>query len=240
MKPFREWTVLPHGKLTPVDENILAVTGMMHMPPMGQVERRMTLVRLADARLIVWSAIALDEAGMQSLERFGTPAYLIVPGDLHRLDAKIWKDRYPALRVIAPMAAREKVEQVVPVNATSVDFGDPTVSFLPVPGTGDQEAALVVEGKTGTTLVLNDLIFDLTNRPGISGWLFKAIGMTGDEPHIPSVIKLRKIKNKSALRGQLHQWSQLPNLQRVIISHGNIIATNAPQTLRRIAESLLS
>src|SRR5689334_20721835 len=44
-KPFREWTVLPHGKLTRLDDNILTVTGRIHMP-LGDVERRMTCVRL--------------------------------------------------------------------------------------------------------------------------------------------------------------------------------------------------
>ena len=48
-KPFKEWTVLPHGKLTRLDDNLLTVTGLLRMPPMGDVERRMTVVRLSAA-----------------------------------------------------------------------------------------------------------------------------------------------------------------------------------------------
>ena len=99
-KPFENWTVLPHGRITRIEDNILTVTGKLHMPPMGQVERRMTVVRLHDDRLIIYSAIALDEDEMSELETFGTPAYLIVPNDIHRMDAKIWKKRSP------PFAAR--------------------------------------------------------------------------------------------------------------------------------------
>src|SRR4030095_129706 len=54
-KPFNAWTVLPHGKLTRLDDRMLSVTGMLHMPPMGDVERRITLVRLRDGRLVVYS-----------------------------------------------------------------------------------------------------------------------------------------------------------------------------------------
>ena len=61
-KPFTDWTILPHGKPTRLDENLLTVTGVLRMPPMGDVERRMTVVRLRDGRLVVYSAIALDEA----------------------------------------------------------------------------------------------------------------------------------------------------------------------------------
>ncbi len=178
-KPFREWTVLPHGKLTRLEDNMLSVSGVMRMPPMGDVERRMTVVRLTDGRLLVYSAIALDEAEMRALEEFGALEYLIIPSDLHRMDVKIWKDRYPAMTVVAPAGARASVEKIVPVDATAVDFGDPAVRFIAVPGTAEREAALVVETESGTTLILNDLIFDLANRPGLSGWLFKTIGLHG-------------------------------------------------------------
>ncbi len=148
----------------------------MHMPPMGDVERRMTVVRLADGRLVIWSAIALDRSQMQELEAFGSPTYLIVPGDLHRMDAHAWKERYPQLVVITPAAARAKVEEIVHVDATEIDFKDPHVRYLTVPGTGEREAALISRRRSRyDVLVLNDLIFDLANREGLSGWLFKAI-----------------------------------------------------------------
>jgi hypothetical protein len=238
MKPFTTWTVLPHDKPTRLEDNVMSVTGRMQMPPMGEVERRMTVVRLGDGRLIIWSAIALDEAGMRELESFGQPAYLIVPGDLHRLDARAWKDRYPALVVIAPAAARAKVEEVVPVDATEVDFGDAAVRYMTVPGTGEREAALRVEGASGTTLVINDLIFDLANRSGFSGWLFKAIGMTGDHAHVPPLIRMRKVVDRKALGTALAQWARLPRLERVIISHGPIIGKDAGKVLSRVAREV--
>ena len=237
-KPFSEWTVLPHGKLIKIDENLLSVTGLLHMPPMGEVERRMTVARLKDGRAVVYSAIALGEAEMSQLEAFGEPAFLIVPNDIHRMDAKAWKNRYPSIRVIAPAAARAKVEEVVPVEATSVDFADPSVTFITVPGTGEREAGLVIENTGGTTLVLNDIIFDLANRPGLKGWLFKKIGMTGDAPHVPPLVKMRQVKDTEALREQLERWAELPTLKRVIISHGNIIANDPAHVLKRIAQEL--
>jgi hypothetical protein len=237
-KPFNEWTVLPHGELTRLDDNLLSVTGIMRMPPMGDVERRMTVVRLADGRLVVYSAIALSEAEMSRLENFGVPAYLIVPSDIHRMDVKVWKERYPSMTVVAPAGAREKVQEIVPVDVTSVDFGDPAVEFVTVPGTGEREAALLVQTASGTTIVMNDLIFNLKNRPGLSGWIFKAIGLTGDEPHVPAPVRLRQVKDKDALRAQLERWSHLPNLKRVIISHGSIIANEPARVLGRIAQEL--
>jgi hypothetical protein len=236
-KPFCEWTVLPHGKLVQVDENILSVTGTLHMP-LGDTERRMTVVRLANGSLVIYSAIALDETEMRVLDNFGTPAFLVVPNHIHRLDARAWKDRYPSTCVIAPAGSRERIEDVVPVDQSTADFGDPAVAFITVPGTGEREAALLVQSGTHLTLVINDLLFNAPTQEGFGGWIMEKLGMTGDEPHIPALVKLRQVKDKHALRHQLETWSHLPTLKRIIVSHGDIIDDDAWQVLERVAEDL--
>jgi hypothetical protein len=239
MRPFTEWTVLPHGKLSQLDKNILTVTGDLHMP-LGDVPRRMTVVRLSDGRLVIFSAIALDEPEMAQLESWGTPAYLIVPGELHRMDAKIWKDRYPLMKVITPAGVRSKVEELVPVDAAHVEFQDPRVRYVTVPGTEDREAALEVHGMSGTTLIINDLIWNLDDRPGFSGWLFKVLGFTGREPKMPGIIQMRAVKQKAALRSQLQAWSQIPDLNRIVVSHGSIVLRDPAGALARLAVQLVA
>ena len=236
-QPFAHWTVLPHGKLVQVDENILTVVGEIHMPLMD-LPRRMTVVRLNDSRLVVFSAIALDEDEMTSLEAYGRPAYLIVPSDKHRLDAKIWKDRYPEIEVVAPEGARTKVEETVPVDTAAPDFDDPNVQFLTVPGTRGREAALVVRTPKGTTLVLNDVVGNIRDAAGFGGWLLHLAGFAGKEAQIPAVVKMAVIEDTKALRAQLLQWSEIDTLVRVLVSHGSPIEGNPRQVLRELAESL--
>jgi hypothetical protein len=236
-KPFTQWTVLPHGKLSRLDDNLLTVAGDLHMP-LGDYPRRMTVVRLHDSRLVVYSAIALDENEMREVEAFGKLAFLIVPGDLHRMDAKIWKDRYPEMTVVAPAGIRQRVEKVVPVDQTTADFGDPAVRFVTVPGTNEHEAALVVETSSGRTLVVNDLIWNLDDRPGFGGWVLGALGFTGSEPRIPPIVELKAVKNKDALRAQLEAWARIENLNRIIVSHGDIVTRNPPGVLVHLAKDL--
>lgn len=237
-KPLKEWTVLPHGQLTQIDEGVLTVVGELPLP-LGDFPRRMTVVRLHDGRLVIYSAIALDEHEMTTLEHFGVPAFLIVPGDLHRVDAKIWKDRYPELFVVAPRGARERVSEVVPVDADTVEFNDPRVRYITVPGTDGCEAALLVKRTGGSTLIVNDLIWNVQDRPGFGGWVFHALGLSGDAPVVPFVAKMRTIKDKGALREQLQSWARLGDLQRIVVSHGDIIDRDAPITLRELAQSLV-
>jgi hypothetical protein len=236
-RPFQQWKVLPHGKLSEIDVNILTVTGEIRMPMMS-LPRRMTVVRLNGSRLIVFSAISLDQDGMAKLEAYGRPAFLIVPSDKHRLDAKPWKNRYPAMQVIAPEGARAKVEDVVPVDTVAPQFDDPNVQFVAVPGTRGHEAALVVRTANGTTLVLNDLVGNIRSEPGSRGWLLQLAGFAGKEAQIPRVVKMVMIKDANALRAQLTQWAEIESLKRILVSHGSPIEENPRQTLRDLASSL--
>ena len=193
--PHDKWTTLPHGTLTAVDDSILTVTGTVKMP-VGNFERRMTVVRLTDGKGVIYSPIALDEAQMRSLEEFAKSAFLIIPGSHHRVDAKIWKERYPAAKVISAQGARQAVEEVVPVDTTAPDFGDQYVSFFTVPGTSMDEAALTASSASGVTLILNDILANVQNAKGINGLVAWAFGFSGKPPQIPLPDKLSKLTTK--------------------------------------------
>jgi hypothetical protein len=234
---LKQWQVLPHGPLTQIEPNILTVVGQIHMP-LGDMPRRMTIVRLRDARLVIFSAISLDENEMRELEDFGQPAFLIVPSDHHRRDAKAWKQRYPSIFVIAPVGAREKVAKEVSVDAVRADFDDPDVVFVTVPGTRGHESALEVRTPLGLTLVVNDLVGNIRHSPGFSGWLLRLMGFAGNEPHIPLPIKASIVADKTAVREQLLRWAWISDLRRVLVSHGDTIEVEPQSALRELAKSL--
>ncbi len=236
-KPFEQWQVLPHGKLTEIEPTILTVTGQIRMP-LTDFERRMTVVRLKNSRLIIFSAISLDENEMLAMEGFGRPAFLIVPNDHHRLDARTWKERYPAMEVIVPEGSRAGVETVIPVDGTHAHFEDPDVDFITVPGTREHEAALLIRTPQGTTLVLNDLVANMRASSGFGGWLLRIAGFAGDSPKIPGIVQLSLIADKAALRAQLLSWADLPDLIRIIVSHGSLIDDDPRDVLRDLADSL--
>jgi hypothetical protein len=236
-KPFDRWTVLPHGKLTQVEHDLLTVTGDLHMP-LGAIERRMTVVRLRNRQLVIYSAIALDEEEMKLLEAWGTPAYLVVPNGVHRTDAKIWKTRFPQLTVIAPAGARATVERVVPVDETRLHLDDPRVRVVPVDGTDAKELALEIHDEHGTTLVVADLVWNLDDRPGIGGWLLHALGFTGGPPHFPRILEQRTVRDHTALSAQLERWAADPSLVRIIPAHGAILTRDPRNVLHELASSL--
>jgi len=233
-KFHQTWTVLRHGRLQKVSENIWCVEGSLPGPP---IPRAMTIVRLEDGRLIIHSAIALDDASMQEIEAWGRPAFLVVPGLGHRLDAKIYKDRYPGLVVMCPPGARENVEAAVHVDRTDFDFGDPHVTWQTLDGTGGREGALTVRSASGTTLVLNDTMMNMAPIPGIKGRIPRIMGFIGPTK-LPPIPKLLLVKDKAALRQHFERLSNTPDLRRIIVSHGTMVVDEPAAALRRVALSL--
>jgi hypothetical protein len=220
-----------------VTDDILTVVGEIEMPLMT-LPRRITVVRLSDNRLVIFNAIALDEGEMRRLEDFGAPAFLIVPNDHHRMDSKIWKDRYPALQVIAPPGARQAVEQVVPVDSTEAEFGDPSVRLVIVPGTGEREAALEIRRPGGFTLVVNDVIGNIRDAHGFGGWLLKRMGFAGEAPHVPGPVRLNMVEDKAALRRQFLAWANDDALRRILVAHGEPIEEDPQAALKALAAAL--
>ena len=231
-----EWTVGPHGPLETLDAGVVTVAGEIVMP-LGRFPRRMTVVALSGGRVAIWSAIPLREPEMVQIEAMGEVAFLIVPGPGHRLDIRPWKDRYPKARVICPPGARKMVEEAVAVDGAGLD--DPDVIFEVPAGVGKLEAALRIRGAGGTTLVLNDILANVRHPHGIGAHIMaRLMGFGVSRPKMPWVGRRMFVKEAAALAGDFRRWAADPELKRIVVSHGDVIADDPRGVLERVAAEL--
>src|SRR6187431_18599 len=219
-KAFGEWKVLAHGPLLTLADNLLWAQGSL---PGMSLKRSMVVVRLSDGRLVIHNGIALEPAQMAELERFGTPAFLIVPSGIHRLDAPAYKQRYPALRVFAPKGSRASVEQVMQVDGVYEDFPHSDVLRLEtLHGVGESEGALIAQSSDGTSLVLNDCMFNMDRKRDPLRFLFTTIMGSAPGPRVSRLAKMMLVKDKKALRAEFERYAELPKLVRVIVAHEEV------------------
>ena len=217
---FAEWKVLAHEPLIRFADNLLWVRGAI---PYMSLKRTMLVIRLADGQLVIHNGIALDEAGMAEIERFGTPAILLVPNGGHRLDAPAYKKRYPALRVLAPKGSRAKVEEVLPVDGTYDDFpASDAVRAETLHGVGEAEGVLIVHSNDGVSVVLNDCLFNMDRKRDPLGFLFTTVFGSAPGPRVSRLAKMILIKDKQALRADFERLAELPNLTRVFVAHEKV------------------
>jgi hypothetical protein len=211
--------VLPHGPLREIDDGLLTVVGQIPMP-LGGFPRRMTAVRLSGGRTAIFSAISLVEPEMERIEALGEPAFLIIPGEFHRLDARPFKARYPKARVVAPPGARTPVSEAVK-------------------GTGDAEAAMLVRRAGGASLIVNDIIGHVTRTAGLGPWLISVLtGFGAKRPAVPRPVKSKLVTDPAPLAAQFEQWATIPGLQRIIPSHGDVIDQQPAAELYRLVQTL--
>ena len=233
-----EWKVEPHEPLRRLDEGIATVAGEIRMP-LGRFPRRMTIVALRNGRSAIWSPVPADEATMAQIESMGRPAYLIVPNPGHRLDIRAWKARYPAAEIVCTPGAREGVEKVVPVDATSDVLDDPAVHLLVVPGLAEKEAALSIERNGRVTLVLNDILANVRHPHGLGAKIMaRLFGFGVKAPETPLVARRLYVKDANALASWLKEWARESRLARIVVSHGDVIEDAPREVLSHVATAL--
>ena len=232
-----EWKVLNHGPVEQLTDNLWRVVGSI---PRMSLKRVMTIAKMCDLRLVFHSPIALDETTMAEIEKLGPPAYVIVPGGYHRMDAPAYKKRYPAVRVLAPRGSRAKVEEVIPVDGTYEDFPEDTsVAFQMIPGIGEKEGAMIVRSSDGVTVVLNDVVMNMDRKRDPLGRFFTTLMGSAPGPRVSRLAKLALVKDRLALRAELERLASIPNLVRLVVSHENVAKGNeAAEALRKAATFL--
>jgi hypothetical protein len=233
-----EWTVFPHGPVERIDDGILSVEGQIRMP-LGIFPRRMTIAELSGGGSVVFSPVALHETAMREIEKLGPQRFMVVPNGFHRLDARIWKQRYPEAKVLCPPGAKRRVEQAVAVDTTRDVLEDEAVRFVVPDGTGGAEGALIARRSGGTTLVINDLISHVRHPQGIGANIMaRLFGFGVKRPQMAREVRYLLVSDKRALAAQFRAWAAIPDLSQIIVSHGEIVSSDPAGVLERIALTL--
>lgn len=231
-----EWKVGPHGSIEKLSERLWRVeAGVPGIP----LKRVMSIARRANGELVVHNGVALGDKEMAEIEAWGPVTTIVVPNGYHRLDAKIFHDRYPSAQVLCPDGATKKVQAAVPVSGGYAQLvPDGAVELAHLDGTKDREGVMIVRDGDGTSLVLNDAVFNMPHAKGFTGFVLKNVtGSTGG-PRVSNVMKWLVISDKKAFRAHLERLADLPDLRRIVVSHHEVIDQEPSATLRAVAAAI--
>jgi hypothetical protein len=231
------WVVREHGTIEKLADNLWWVIGSL---PGMSLKRNMTLVRLPDGKLVIHNGIALAESAMKEIEAWGAPAYLIVPSHHHRLDAAAFKQRYPALRVFTPSGSRKGAAKRVAIDGTYEHFpASDVVRLETLRATGDKEGVMLVRSQDGTTVVLNDCMFNMDKKQDLPGYLFTTLLGSAPGPRVSRLAKATIVHDKPALRADFERFAAMPELARVIVAHEKVAHGPAAAAALRTAATFL-
>lgn len=235
-KIFEEWTVLDHSHLKKLTDNLWTVTGKV---PGVSIRRRMTLLRLVDKKIVIHSPIALKDEDMDTIEQWGQIAYIIIPNGWHRLDSKIYKQRFPDAKIVCPRGSRKKIESVLPVDLTFDEFPKlKELSLTHINGLKGVEGVVEFLTEKGTVLIFNDLVFNIPHQSGLGGFILKLMGSSGG-PKVTRLMTLFVVKDKRRVSNFLLKLTEKhQNIEYIIPGHGYVINQECNQVLKNIANAL--
>jgi hypothetical protein len=222
--------IYPYDPPRALAANLWQIKGSLKM---AAIPRNMTIYRLPDRRLVIYSVIAMHDDGMRALEALGTPAILIMPHDRHQMDAPFYKQRYPTLRVLAPEPAKPRNISVDGDLAELSAFG---IRAYPLPGTSYHEAILELPIDGGVALCTCELLGNLTPPPsGAVGLLFKVLGPPGGGFGVSRAVRWREVVARQATRAWLVGLSERRDIGVITVGHGAPVTDHIQAALARAA-----
>ncbi len=235
-KAHTTWTVLAHDPIEKLSDRLWRVEGAL---PGMEMKRVMTIAKRADGTLVIHNAIALREPEMAEIEAWGKVATIVVPNGFHRLDAKVFAERYPQARVLCPPGSRSKVEQVVPVVGSYADLApDGIVDLELLDGTRQREGVMIVRAGSVLGLVFNDAVFNMPHLRGFTGFLLRRVTASTGGPRVSRIAKLLLVADKPAFRAHIEKLADLPGLTHVVVSHHQTITQDPAGTLKSVVAAI--
>ncbi len=222
--------IFPHGDPVQLAPNLWQVTGSLPIP----LKRNMTIYRLPNGKLLLYSVVALDEPGLKKLEALGEPAYVVVPHALHVMDAAFYKRRYPQARMLAEADAQKRVR--CDIDATTQEglseLAGSGVRTRVVPGMRFDEVMLDLDIEGGRAIVVTDVATrSFGAKANLAVRLLGPPGTFGT----PRIVKFRQVKDKRAIAGFFTELAGAADIALVAPSHGPPLVADVSAAFREAA-----
>jgi hypothetical protein len=223
------------SSLVPFGANIWVVEGPVVSFYGFPYPTRSVIIRLADAKLFVWSPIALTPELKASVEELGEPAHLVSPNAIHHLFLGDWKRAYPTARLYAsPDLAKKRRDLAFdatlgdapePGWATDIDQVEMAGSFV--------LTEIVFFHRESRTAIFADLIenFPPSWFKGWRAWLARLDGITTANPGAPREWRI-SFWNRSRARAALNSilaWHP----EQAIMAHGTMVRDDATAFIQK-------
>ena len=219
------------GVLTQLAEN-LWISSIPHRFIVLHIGTRMTVVRLSSGELLLHSPIALSRELRSAIDALGPVKHIVCPNLFHHSYAGEVLRAYPDARLYGPSKLQKKRADL-PFDEALSDTPPAQWNgeLLPTTIEGSMMAETVLYHVPSRTLITSDVVENFhDNAHAFTRWYLKAGGILGKVGWHP-LLRLVYVNRRRA-RASIEKILALP-FDRVIVAHGEIITTDAKQTLRQ-------
>ena len=192
--------------------------------------RNVTLIRLADQRLVIHSTAPFSAADVNRIRQFGQPAWLVDATLMHDSFAKQGRAALPTIPYLAPPGLTE----ISRVNTQPLSPPPPEwsgqIDVIPIEGTSKREHALF--HRASRTLVVADLIFHFS--PDMRGWPRFFVRHVMRLPRLSGISVFFKmlISDRKAFERSMAKLLEL-DFNQMVVAHRDVIRVDAKAVLHQ-------
>ena len=218
------------GPLTPFAEGIWVDTAPVRFLGM-QLTTTMTVLRLGDGNLLLYSPVALTQARQSAIEALGPVAHLYAPNLFHHRWIGEWAAAFPSARLHAPVGLAKKrgdlridrIHNAAPEPAFAGVLEERHIDGFRL------EESVVVYRPAGT-LVVADLVHNV-GRPQHrwTNFYSRTMGFY-DRVALSRMIRWTAFTDRAAARRSLDELLARP-FDRLIVGHGAPLAAGGREAL---------
>lgn len=219
------------GPLVAVAENLWTVD--MPFRVMGaEVGTRMSVIRLKDGRLLLYSPVAIAAPLRQELAALGEVAAIVCPNAWHHTFASQAREAFPAAKLYGPAELQPKRRDLrfdgYLTNVPPPSWGEAALPSR-VQGSSLHETALF-HPQSGTLMVADLLQNIRAPRGAITRFYLWAGGM-GPEPGVHRFVRWGFRTPEEARQGirRILKW----DIRRIVPCHGAIVEADAKAAFAR-------
>lgn len=223
----------------PFADGLWLIDRRLWLPPGLLLPYRMTVVRLADSRLLLHSPVKLDEATREQVSALGAVAALVAPNSFHYLFASEYEAAFPGARLFLAPDLPLRIASCPPGTVLTDYFRTAWSSELEhrVFGPVRNFTEVVFLHRPTSTLILTDLAFNMVTIEGlVQRALWRAGGVPARfGPSRTARLTLLSDRTAGAELEKILQWE----FDRIVVTHGEPVERNGKAVFTEAFAGLL-
>ena len=196
---------------------------------------RMTVIRLNNRKLLLHSPVMISDVLLGAIRELGEVGFIVTPNNFHGLFVEEWRKEFPEAKYFTAKELNRNDNTSFSLSSITSKELSPDVEIIKIEGAPKVNEYAFIH-KASSTLILTDLAFNIgTNVSFWSKLFFRLNGAFNKFG--PTRLMKTMIADPAALSTSIEGILTF-EINRIIVSHGNILEENVRSALKEAFRDL--
>jgi len=198
---------------------------------------RMTVIRLSSGGVLLHSPVKISDGLLDSVRNVGRVDFIITPNNFHGLFVDEWRKEFPEAKCFTAKEMTEIENSSFSLSSLRSEALGSDIEIIKIEGAPKVNEYAFIH-KNSNTLILTDIAFNIGANVSFWSKIFFKLNGAFDK-FGPSKLMKTMISDPVALNSSIEEILAF-DITRIIVSHGDILESNARSNLKGAFSDLIS